>query len=110
MQKAIIHTTTRIIRRLTTDNVPVLSLDETAIEMVTPIDLDNGYWKLDVDNLTLLVPTQQEIDDSGVDEVRNAILRKQKTDAIDAAIDDISLNGATLARVGTYFQALRNLR
>lgn len=107
MQKVIIHTATRVIRRLTTDENPVVLSDESIIPMNPSIVLD-GFKKLALDNISLLVPTQQEIDDSGVDESRNALIRQQKMNQVKAAIDDIALNGATLSRIRAYFQALRN--
>lgn len=109
MQTIIIHTQTRVIRRLTTDNSPP-GPDETAIPAPIPIDLAGGFKKLAPDNRTLLTPTQQEIDDSGVDEERNAILRMAKIDDVNAIIDDIAQNGATLAKIRTYFQKIKALR
>lgn len=108
MQKAVIHTATRVIRRLTTEENHQIQPDETLVALQTPITL-NGYAKLAVDNATITTPTQQEIDDSGVDESRVYTLRKQKIELLQSIITDIADNGASLAKLRTYFQTLKGL-
>ena len=44
MQKAIIHTATRVIRRLTIDDNPEIASDESIVELETPVDIGGGYW------------------------------------------------------------------
>lgn len=61
MTKAIIHTATRIVRRVTTDPEHVVAPDETAVEVPDTIDLAGGPWILAVDG-SLVTPTQAEID------------------------------------------------
>lgn len=95
-QKAIIHTATRVIRRLTTNDSPVLSSDETSIEMITPIDLAGGPWKLDIDNTTKLVPTQQEIDDSDVDQSRVSFLQQQFKESMNTLVSQAETGRALL--------------
>lgn len=64
-QKCIIHTATRVIRRVTTDDFPRTGTDESFVDMgIIRVDLAGGPYKLDVDNITLLTPTAQEIDDA----------------------------------------------
>ena len=100
-QKAIIHTATRVIRRLTTDDVPATNADETAVEVVTPLDLAGGPWKLALDNQTLTVATTQEIDDAEADPVRVTAAQRQffvnylaSLDAIEAAGNNTQMMAA----------------
>ena len=64
-QKAIIHTATRVIRRVTIDDSPSFGSDETVIDMGNVrLDLAGGPWKLDADNITKVLATAQEADDA----------------------------------------------
>ena len=73
--KVIIHTASRVIRRLTTDDVPSIATDETAVDIgATPMDVgrvSDGlggwlYWKLDLSNNKVQASaaevTQAEVD------------------------------------------------
>jgi|SRR5579859_3604802 len=84
-QFAIIDMATRVIKRITIDPVPSVSIGELAIPMVSPITL-NGYQVLGMDNVTLTPATQPQIDSSGVDEVRNGFLHQQNVDAAKNAL------------------------
>ena len=112
-QFAIIHTTSRVIRRLTTDVSPTILSDESAIDVtVNPINLAGGPWKLSPDNKTLVTPLQADIDSSGIDPVRNGVLAKQKKDTFNAAIDALLADTTfTTAqpKLATYLQAQRLL-
>lgn len=118
MQNTIIHTATRVIRRLTTDTNPPIANDETLIDTSNnPIDLAGGPWKLGIDNKTLSQPSQNEIDNSAVDENRNYTLKQQKISTYNQAVDDFvsSIDGVTtLAQIKpllkAFLQAIKNLR
>lgn len=85
-QKAIIHTTTRVIRGLTTDTNPTLPSGFSAVDLAVDIELSNGPWKLDLSNVKVQA-TQQEARDAGVDEDYNAQQSAQLvTDFRDASI------------------------
>lgn len=107
MQKAIIHTDTRVIKRLTTDESPVLTKDETIVELVENIDLAGGSWKLDNANKKVLA-TAKEIEDSGDEQViftKRSLIVKE----INKAISDIAQKGATLENIQEYFKLLEKL-
>ena len=62
-QKCIIHTATRVIRRVTTDEVPKVSSDETFVDMGdSKVDLAGGPWKVEADDKTIIKATAQEAD------------------------------------------------
>ncbi len=60
-QKAIIHTVSRIIRRITVNTNPIISSDETAIDLPAHIDIGNGPWKLDTQNQKQVLTAQEKI-------------------------------------------------
>ena len=100
-QSAIIHTATRVIRRLTTDDVPVLNAGESAVSLAAPVDLAGGPWKLAADNQTLTAPTLQEIDDAEADPERVSAARRQffagylaSLDGIEAAANNTQMMAA----------------
>jgi len=84
-QKAVIHTETRVIFGLTTDDNPQIGPNMSVVELASPITLGGGFWKLDESN-NKVAATQEEVDASGVDEVRNryfkALARQEYLDAI----------------------------
>lgn len=67
MQKVIIHTATRVVRRLTLDETPKIQPDESIVDLASPIDLAGGFWKLDAKNEKVLATTL-EVDQAGVDD------------------------------------------
>jgi hypothetical protein len=95
-QAAIIHTATRVIRRLTTDASPSIASDETAVVLSAPIDLAGGFWKLDGANAKVAA-TAAEAQASGVDEAFVNATRAAKiaalTTALQAAVDDALIAG-----------------
>jgi hypothetical protein len=109
MQKAIIHTATRVVRRLTTDDNPQILPDETAIDMSTPLTLD-GFQKLDGDDKTLVKASQQDIDDAGVDEARQSQIRAQKVANVKAKVDEIINEPGISPKIKSYFQALKEIQ
>jgi len=111
-QRVILHTATRVIRGLTINPDTIPNSDETIIEVDTPLVLD-GFQKLDIDNKTLLTPTQDEIDASGVDESRNMYLHQLKVNKNREAIDDILANATNenlLDKIKVYFQTLKDIQ
>lgn len=110
MPKAIIDTTTRVIKRLTTDDVPSMDLTESFVDLGDiQIDL-TSFKKLDVDNKTFLIPTQKEIDDSKIDPVRVDFFLKQKQELVKTALDSLIADATVPQTVRDYFQAIINLR
>lgn len=115
MQKVIIHTATRVIRRLTLDETPKVHPDESVVELETPLDLAGGFWKLDEKNEKVPASTL-EVDQAGVDDTVEAQKKVVKIQNYHAAVDDIinSLDSATLAtlkpKLKVFFQALRNIK
>lgn len=113
--KVVIHTATRVIVRMTIeDNHEIDASTETLIDLGVPsFTLPNtspsGYWKLDLSNQPVPA-TDQEVDSSRVDPVREALRRRLLIGLINNAIDDIADNGATLVKLRTYFQRLQALR
>lgn len=106
-QKAIIHTATRVIRRLTTDDDHTLGLDESAVILNDPVDIGGGYWKLDEANKKVPA-TDKEIDDAGVDEEKEKAKFEAKRDELKTIIFDIADKGATLEKVRAYFQIIKS--
>lgn len=99
MPYAIIHTATRVIRRITTDDPPPVAADETAVVVPDGTDIgrrDNGdgtftYKKLDGRN-ALVDATAQEALDAEVDEPAVRTRERQQTDqSIDAMLADPSV-------------------
>lgn len=89
-QQAIIHTATRVIRRLTTDPTPDVAADETAVDLrAAVIDLAGGYWKLDAQN-NRVPATQADIDAADVDPARVEALRRQFMQNYLASVDAIA--------------------
>lgn len=109
MQKAIIHTNSRVIRRLTVDVTPSIASDESVVELSDAVDLAGGFFKLDPAN-KLVPASKAEIDAADVDESKVAAKRAQVRKAIKDAIIDIADNGATQPRLNVYFQALKDLK
>lgn len=109
MQKAIIYTQNRVIRRITTDQNPSIATGESVVDLPQDIDLVGGFWKLDAQN-NKIAATSQEIDDADVDESRTIAKRLAKTQAVRSAVADIADNGATLSKIRTYFQALKQIQ
>jgi len=60
--KAIIHTASRVIKRITSDASPLLAADETAVLVASDFDLSGGPWKLAEDGVTKVAPTEADLD------------------------------------------------
>ena len=61
MPTAIIHSATRVIKSLTVDVSPTIPAEHEAVGVPDGFTL-GGDFKLDIDNVTKLVPTQEELD------------------------------------------------
>jgi hypothetical protein len=107
-QKAIIHTATRVIRRLTTDDAPTIASDETIIDLAENIDLAGGYWKLNNQNKKVSA-TAQDISDAGVDENIETQKRLQKIQVYKNAIDAIIADNTIPLKIRNFLQALKDL-
>lgn len=108
MQKAIIHSLTRVIRRLTTEDNPALSTGEEVVVLDAPIDLAGGYWKLDSQNKKTLA-TDQESKDAGVNEAFNESERIKKRQLYKNTVSQLAESDLTLDMVKQYFIVLRDL-
>lgn len=86
-QKAIIHTATKVIRRLTTDDNPELQTDESAIEFQNPIGFVAQYTKLDANNQPVAA-TIDEADAAGMVPEREATRRTAKQVRLIKALGD----------------------
>ena len=106
MQKAIIHTETRVIRQLTTDEDPKIQKDESVVDLAEKIDIGGGYWKLDLQDKKVAA-TDQEIDEAGVDPVKEAAKLDEKQKQIHASIVDMADNGVTDQKLQNYFTLLK---
>lgn len=89
---AVLHSATRVIRRLTSDSVPVILPDESAQVVPDGFTLAGGPWKLAPDNVTRLAPTAAE---------QEAAL----TELVDS--ESVSLGGlVVLSNVGAAYDAI----
>jgi hypothetical protein len=100
MPTLIIHTSSRVIRKMTTD-APQLEADESAVNVADGFDLAGGPWKLAADNVTKVAPTDPELD--------AAFIRPFSTNVgtLITALDDLLNNGDTVARRRAIFAAIR---
>lgn len=106
MQKVIIHKPTRVIRRVSIEEAPEIDIEtEEIIEVENPLDLKGGFWKLDTNN-EKVAALDAEIDEAGVDAVRENEKAKARKVVMKALIKDIAENGATLKKVENYFKLL----
>lgn len=114
-QYVVIHTTTRIVRKITTDPTIGLAIDETIIGPFTQVlDLAKPVgvigWKLD--NLNNMVPcTLQEFRDAGMDEEFNRSEQEKRYQAFKQAIinlrDDANIPNSVKLFAKTYLELLR---
>lgn len=120
MAYAILHTDTRVIRRVTKDPAHVIESDETKVDVgAQVIDLApgasrTGFWKLTTQNEQVEADAQ-EVDDADVDPVRTrAKLQALQTARLDArtAIIDAASNVSLadfVVLVQDFFRADRDL-
>ena len=111
MQKAIIDTATRVIKRVTVDDQP--SFDEKTESIVNlneKVDLSGDYKKIEIDNKTISIATPEEIDIAGVDETIEAIKKDLKLKNLQKAIDDVLKDNSVPDSIKSYFQALKELK
>ena len=99
MALAIIDTVTRVILRTTTDANPALASTESAIDIVSGIDLAGGPWKL-TPQLAKVAATTQDWRDAGLDEAWNALERQRKFTELLIQLD-VCLGDLTLPRAIT---------
>ena len=97
---AILHTATRVIRRVTSDPSPTLAADETAVVLAVPIDLSGALWKLDAGG-NKISATVAECRVAGIDDAYERSRRGQKRqaliDALDIVIGDLTATPALKA-------------
>lgn len=64
MNDVVLHTVTRVIRRITSDPAHGIAPDESKVRVPDGFDLAGGPWKLGADNVTKLTPASAEIRDA----------------------------------------------
>ena len=110
MPFAIIHTTSRVIRRLTTDDPPPIAADEKAFLVPDKFDVGgslSGWWVLDIDNVSKRAALQAEIDAADVDEARIALKQLLKRTELLKAITNIESASSLPLLVRTFATRLR---
>lgn len=94
MPYAVLHATTRVIRRLTIDPMHAVAADETLESTVAPVNLAGGPWVLEVGGV-VRAATPQEIDDADADSIavqaRREIILAEYLAASDDLRDDVSV-------------------
>lgn len=110
-QTAIIHTATRVIRRLTTEVAPTLAADESAVTPAEMVDLatNGGLLKLDGAGHPVAC-TLAELRQAGLDESQAAATRVQLRADLIASCDTL-LADATIAnpRIKQFVTAVKAL-
>lgn len=110
-QKAIIHTATRVIRRVTIDDNHTIGADETAVTLASEIDLApagsaSGYWKLSGSDLKVEA-TQAEGRTAGLDPAFDRAQRNARRQALLDHLDDMAADATLPARVRTFASRLK---
>ncbi len=105
-QTAIIHTPTRVVRRLTTDNVPAVAADETGVVMAVPVDMAGGPWKLDVGN-NLVAASVAEAQAAGMDRAFTQAQASLRLTNLLAHLDLMIADATLPARVRTFATLLK---
>ncbi len=83
---AVLHTETRVVRRLTTDFPALIAPDETAVDVTgLDINLSGGFTVLELDN-SLRPASPEEALESGVDEAAAGARRKTRHRAASVAL------------------------
>lgn len=110
-QFAIIHTDTRVIRRVTTDSSFEIAADESLIKLAAPIDIGpiggTLFWKLDGRDQKVAA-TEADIDAAKVDELREAQKRRLKIQAYQDAVTTAANDPLILGNLKNFFIALRD--
>jgi hypothetical protein len=95
MPYAVLHATTRVIRRLTVDAMHQIAADEILESVIPPITLAGGPWVLVAENGIVRAATPQEIDDADADSIavqaRRAAILAEYLAASDDLRDDVSV-------------------
>lgn len=108
MEKAIIHTETRVIRRTTTEENPQITADETVIEMPEVVQLGGGFWKLNAKNKKVAA-TVEEGRAAGIDYEWNNEQKRTRIVEMRGLITELSNDATIPAKLRDYFKALDNL-
>lgn len=113
MQKAILHTATRVIVGLTIDPEYTRTGDYSTVELAEAIDLkpvgETKYWKLDVDNKKVPA-TLEEIEASRIDPDKEALRKAELRTAYESAIGACAADKTLPQSLQEYFMALTNLQ
>jgi len=85
----IIHAGTRVIRRWTTEQPPVVVAGELAIASAAPVSNPPFRWcRLDLDDITILEASAEQAADAGINEELIAQRRRAVRDAMLVALDN----------------------
>ena len=98
-QIAIVHTATRVIRRVTETAPPRISADETAVTLAANIDIAGSFWKLDVGNnkVSATLAEMQAAGWDGQDFNPLGLLAAQRKATLLAACDAVGSSSANAA-------------
>lgn len=110
---AVIHTATRVIRRLTIENGHQIGTDETIVKLKREnyigVRLDDGYKKLTTTG-SIVPASDEEVNDADVDDKKLAEKKTAHLAAFNLAVADLADKGITDARLRAYFIALKSLQ
>jgi hypothetical protein len=94
MPYVVLHTATRVARRVTIDPLHAIEADETLESVAEPLNLAGGPWVVEVGGVVRLA-TPQEIDDADADDsivqARRAAILAEYLAASDDLRDDVSV-------------------
>lgn len=94
-QFAVVHTGSRVVRRLTVDAVHAVAVDETLVELGEPMDLAGGPWVVPPGSGKIRRATPVEIDAADADgaavKQRRDRLQDDYVAAIEALRDDATV-------------------
>lgn len=118
MPRLFIHKTTRVIKRATVDPEVQPLPDEDAVEVTFNPNLraQGKFWKLSLDNSQVEEATEQDIEDSDVDEERVGRRVHALKQELNELIDDIADNGDTytnaqnINKMVRYFKLTKRIR
>lgn len=101
---AVLHSATRVIRRVTIDPMHAVAADEVLESTITPVNLTGGPWVLVAENGIVRPATPQEIDDADADERAVAVRRAAILAEYLAASDDLRDDPAVPAKYRNFFR------
>lgn len=106
---AIIHTVTRVIRRLTVNGNQAVEHDASVVELGAKLNRQpNVYYVLNADNASVRLATDVEIDAAGVDPIREEAKKKVKVIRFNKAVETLAASPALSPELREFFQAYKD--